>query len=124
MIVLTAKEEKLKEILLELEKNSEVTNSAIISLKGQMMASALHNDVDGRALSAMSAALQSVGTRVSDTLSAGTISSIVINGDEKLVMVQQLSQALLVALAPSDAKIGLIDYEVSNALDKIKMVLG
>jgi len=124
VIVLTAKEEKLKEILLELEKNSEVTNSAIISLKGQMMASALHNDVDGRALSAMSAALQSVGTRVSDTLSAGTISSIVINGDEKLVMVQQLSQALLVALAPSDAKIGLIDYEVSNALDKIKMVLG
>ncbi|MHA1758679.1 MAG: roadblock/LC7 domain-containing protein [Promethearchaeota archaeon] len=121
---MTAKEEKLKEILLELEKNSEVTNSAIISLKGQMMASALHNDVDGRALSAMSAALQSVGTRVSDTLSAGTISSIVINGDEKLVMVQQLSQALLVALAPSDAKIGLIDYEVSNALDKIKMVLG
>ncbi|MHA1283301.1 MAG: roadblock/LC7 domain-containing protein [Promethearchaeota archaeon] len=121
---MTAKEEKLKQILLELEKNSEVTNSAVISMKGQLMASALHNDIDSRALSAMAAALQSVGTRVSDTLKAGNISSIVINGSKQLIFLQQLNQALLIALAPSDAKIGLIDFEVSSALDKIKMVLG
>jgi len=121
---LTAKEEKLKQILLDLEKNSEVTNSAIISMKGQMMASALHSDIDGRALAAMTAALQSVGTRVSDTLDAGNISSIVINGSKQLIFLQELRQALLVALAPADAKIGLIDFEVSAALDKIKMVLG
>ncbi|MHA1440110.1 MAG: roadblock/LC7 domain-containing protein [Promethearchaeota archaeon] len=109
---------------MELEKNSDVRNSAIISIKGQLMASALHSDVDARAISAMTAALQSVGTRVSDTLSAGNISSITINGSEQLIMLQHLRQALLVALAPADAKIGLIDFEVNSALNKIKMVLG
>jgi len=30
----------------------------------------------------------------------------------------------LIALAPADAKIGLIDFEINTALDKIRMVLG
>ena len=58
---MSAKEEKIKEILYDLEKNSEVTNSALVSLKGQMMASALHADIDEKGLAAMSAALVSVG---------------------------------------------------------------
>ena len=52
---MSAKEEKIMGILLDLEKNSEVQNSALISLKGQMMASALHKDIDARALAAMTA---------------------------------------------------------------------
>ncbi len=121
---MSAKAEKIHHILIELEKNSEVSNSALISLKGQMMASALHKEIDERALAAMSAALTSVGTRVGDTLKSGKTGSIVINGTKKLVILNQLSQAVLVALAPADAKIGLIDFELNLALDKIKMVLG
>ena len=121
---MSAKAEKINDILLELEKNSEIDNSALVSLKGQMMASALHNDIDERALAAMTAALTSVGSRVGDTLSSGKTGSIVINGSNKLVVLNQLSQAVLIALAPADAKIGLIDFEINSALDKIKMVLG
>jgi len=120
----SAKEEKIKQILRELEKNSEVSNSALISLKGQMMASALHNDVDGKAVAAMTAALTSVGNRVADTLKSGKTSSIVISGVDQLVVLNQISQAVLIALAPADAKIGLIDFEINTALDKVKMVLG
>ncbi|MFX1280728.1 MAG: roadblock/LC7 domain-containing protein [Promethearchaeota archaeon] len=121
---MSAKEEKIKDILLELERNSEVSNSAIVSLKGQMMASALHKDVDERAVAAMTAALTSVGSRVADTLNSGKTGSIVISGTDKLIVLQQLTQAVLIALAPADAKIGLIDFEINTALDKIKMVLG
>ena len=121
---MSAKAEKIKNILLELEKNSEVDDSALISLKGQMMASALHKEIDERALAAMTAALTSVGTRVGDTLKSGKTGSIVLNGSKKLVVLNALSQAVLVSLAPADAKIGLIDFEVNAALDKIKMVLG
>ncbi|MGQ4876566.1 MAG: roadblock/LC7 domain-containing protein [Promethearchaeota archaeon] len=121
---MSAKEEKLKSILLELEKNSEVSNSAIISTKGQLMASALHQDLDERAISAMAAALQSVGTRVADTLKAGKVNSIVLNGEKQLIFLEQLSNSLLIAIAPPDAKVGLIDYEINVALDKIKMILG
>ena len=121
---MSAKEEKIQQILLDLEKNSEVQNSAIISLKGQMMASAMHKDIDERAVAAMTAALTSVGARVADTLKSGKTGSIVISGSDKLIVLNQLAQAVLIALAPSDAKIGLIDFEINSALDKIKMVLG
>lgn len=121
---MSAKEEKINQILLELEKNSEVSNGALVSLKGQMMASALHNDVDAKAVAAMTAALTSVGNRVADTLKSGKTSSIVISGADQLVVISQIAQAVLIALAPADAKIGLIDFEINTALDKIKMVLG
>jgi len=121
---MSAKAEKIRDILSELERNSEVTNSALVSLKGQMMASALHKDIDERAVAAMTAALTSVGSRVSDTLKSGKTGSIVISGTDKLIVLQQLSQAVLISLAPADAKIGLIDFEINAAIDKIKMVLG
>ena len=121
---MSAKEEKIKQILLDLEKNSEVSNSALVSLKGQMMASALHRDIDERAVAAMTAALTSVGTRVADTLSSGKTGSIVITGADRVIVLHQLAQAVLIALAPADAKIGLIDFEINAALDKLKMVLG
>jgi len=121
---MSAKSEKIKQILFDLEKNSEITNSALISLKGQMMASALHSDVDERAVGAMTAALTSVGTRVADTLKTGKTGSIVISGSDSIIVVNQLSQSVLIAIAPADAKIGLIDFEISTAIDKIKMVLG
>lgn len=121
---MSAKEEKIKQILLDLEKNSEVSNSALISLKGQMMASALHRDIDERAVAAMTAALISVGTRVADTLNSGKTGSIVVTGSDRVIVLHELAQSVLIALAPADAKIGLIDFEINAALDKLKMVLG
>ncbi len=121
---MSAKEEKIIQILMDLEKNSEVQNSALISLKGQLMASALHKDIDARAVAAMTAALTSVGTRVADTLKSGKTSSMIISGTDKIIVVNQLAQSVLIALAPADAKIGLIDFEINTALDKIRMILG
>jgi len=121
---MSAKSEKIVDILYDLEKNSEVSNSALISLKGQLMASALHKDVDEKAVAAMTAALTSVGSRVADTLKSGKTGSITISGANKLIVLQQLAQSVLIAIAPADAKIGLIDFEINAALDKIKMVLG
>jgi len=121
---MSAKIEKMISILKELEKNCEINNSAMVSLKGQMMASALHNDVDEKGLAAMTAALTSVGNRVADNLQSGKTGSITIAGSDKLIVLHQLAQAVLIALAPADAKIGLIDFEINMAIDKIKMVLG
>ena len=121
---MSAKSQKISSILLELQKNSEVTNSALVSMKGYMMASAVNKDMDEKALAAMTAALTSVGNRVGTTLKSGTIKSIVITGSDKVVVLNQMSQAVLIALAPDDAKIGLIDFEINSAVDKLRMVLG
>lgn len=121
---MSAREEKLKSILLELERNSEVTNGAIVNLQGQMMAHAMHSDANEQGVSAMTAALTSVASRVSDVLESGNTGSILIDGDEKNIMVKILSNAALIALTPSGAKIGLIEFELDNAQKEIKSVLG
>ncbi len=114
---------KIVSVLKELEKNSEVFGSALVTARGQMMASALHNDIPEKSVSAMSAALTSVATRVSKTLEAGDTESIVINGKDKIILVNQLEKAVLISLAPSDAKIGLIDFEIENTMKKLKGIL-
>jgi len=120
---MSAISQKLNNILKDLEKNSEVIGSAIVNKRGQMMASALHRDIDEKAVAAMTAALSAVSSRVASTLEIGGINSIIINGDEKLLFLQQLPKATLVAIAPADAKIGLIDYEVEKCVKQIKSIL-
>jgi len=121
---MSAKAGKLAQILKELEKNSEVDGSAIVSPKGQLMASALHADINPQGVAAMAAALTSVGARVGKTLNAGDPGQMVLAGSKRLIIVNSLTNAILIALAPADAKVGLIDFEVSQALDKIKTTLG
>lgn len=121
---MSAKADKLKQILEGLEQDTEVMNSAVVSSKGQVMASALHEGVDESGVGAMTAALASVGKRVASTLESGDTESMVINGTENLIIVDHLSDATLIAIAPATAKVGLIDYEVNNALDEIQKVLG
>lgn len=118
-----AKINRLTQILKELEENSEVTGVALVSKKGQLMCASLNKNTDEKAISAMSAAMVSVGTRVGQVLNAGETSSIVINGSQALVILNQLGEAVLISTAPSDAKIGLIDFEISNTIEKIDGIL-
>lgn len=121
---MSARAEKLTQVLKELEKNSVIEGSAIVSLKGQMMVHALHTDIDQQSVAAMSAALTSVGTRVGETLKAGELSQMVLTGKNKIIIVNAMSNAVLISMAPSDAKIGLLDFEIAQAMDKIKLTLG
>ena len=120
---MSAKISRLTEILKDLEKNSEVTGVALVSKKGQLMCASLHKDADEKAISAMSAAMVSVGTRVGQVLDAGVTSSIVINASQSIVILNQLGSAVLISTAPSDAKIGLIDFEISSAIEQIDGIL-
>ncbi|MHA1143556.1 MAG: roadblock/LC7 domain-containing protein [Candidatus Helarchaeota archaeon] len=121
---MSAKSQKLNQILKELEKNTSIDGSAIVTQKGQMMSSALHSDIDEKAVSAMAAALTSVGTRVGGTLKIGDLGQMVLTGTNRIILLNSLKNSLLIALAPSDAKIGLLDFEIGQALEKIKQTLG
>lgn len=121
---MSARAEKLVKILKELEKNSAIEGSALVSAKGQMMAHALHSDIDPQSVAAMSAALTSVGGRVGQTLNAGELNQMVLTGFSKIVVVNILQNSVLITLAPSDAAIGLLEFEIAQAIDKIKLTLG
>ncbi|MHA1386194.1 MAG: roadblock/LC7 domain-containing protein [Candidatus Helarchaeota archaeon] len=121
---MSAKAQKLVAILKDLEKNTSIDGSAVVTPKGQIMAGALHSDIAEKAVSAMAAALSSVGARVGGTLKIGNLGQMVITGSDRVILLNTMANALLIALAPADAKIGLLDFEISQAMDKIKLTLG
>jgi predicted regulator of Ras-like GTPase activity (Roadblock/LC7/MglB family) len=120
---MSAKIKKLNECLKSLSANSEVDGCALVSERGQLMAAALEKGVDEKAVSAMAAALVSIGTRVGTALGSGNPKNIVIEGADKVIIVRSLSKAALIATAPSDAKIGLIDFEMDKASEDVKSIL-
>lgn len=87
------------------------------------MAAALHTDIDQKAISAMAAALVSIGKRVGSALGSGEPRGVQIDGVDKLIVVRSLKGASLIASAPSDAKIGLIDFEIEKVIGEIESVL-
>ncbi|MBD3159915.1 MAG: hypothetical protein GF309_14130 [Candidatus Lokiarchaeota archaeon] len=120
---MSAKIKKLESTLKKLENDSEVDGCALVSDKGQLMAAALHKGVDEKGISAMAAALVSIGGRVGKALDSGTPNNIVIEGEEKTVIVRNFPDAALIATAPKDSKIGLIDFEMDKACESIETIL-
>lgn len=120
---MSAKIKKLNECLKNLELDSEVDGAALVSERGQLMATALHKDVDEKAIAAMAAALVSIGTRVGSALGSGKPKNIVIEGATKVIIVRSLPKAALIATASADAKIGLIDFEIDKAAEEIATTL-
>lgn len=120
---MSAKIKKIEDVLKKLERDSEVEGSALVSERGQLMAAALHKGVDDKAVSAMAAALLSIGGRVGSALDSGDPRNIVIEGKNKLVIVRRVAKAALIATAPSNAKIGLIDFEMDKATEEIQSIL-
>ncbi|MCK4798781.1 MAG: roadblock/LC7 domain-containing protein, partial [Spirochaetes bacterium] len=95
---MSAKIEKLGKILNVLENDSEIFTSALVSKKGQLMASGSRlKNLDENALAAMSAALTSVGARVGVTLSCGDLKSLLITAEERIVIATALSNGVLIA---------------------------
>ena len=120
---MSAKIKKIEDVLKKLEADSEVDGSALVSERGQLMAAALHKGVDEKAVSAMAAALVSIGGRVGSALSSGDPKNIVIEGKSKLVIVRQVAKSAIIATAPADSKIGLIDFEMDKATQEIESIL-
>ncbi|MCF2136622.1 MAG: roadblock/LC7 domain-containing protein [Candidatus Thorarchaeota archaeon] len=120
---MSAKIKKLSEILSQLIADSEVDGCALVSTRGQLMAAQLSKEVDEKAVSAMAAALLSIGNRVGTALASGNPKGILIEGEQKMVIVRSIEKAVIIATAPADAKVGLIDFEMDKTVQDIKETL-
>lgn len=125
LILVSAKRTKrLVDLLLELERRSEIRASAIVSKEGLMMASELPKEIDEDAISAMSAGMLSLGTRVGSILKCGEVEQVIIKGKEGVtVTVDAGPEAVLIAIAPADAKLGMIFFDLKMTVDGIKDAL-
>jgi predicted regulator of Ras-like GTPase activity (Roadblock/LC7/MglB family) len=103
----------------------DIEASAIVSVDGLIMASALQQGVEEDRVSAMSAAMLSLGERISSELGRGGLEQVYIKGNAgSIVLTSVGEEAVLTALARQEAKLGLIFLEMRRAAEDLVKLVG
>src|SRR5512135_3323794 len=98
----------------------DIEASALVSVDGLIMASALQQGVEEDRVAAMSAAMLSLGERIANELGLGTLDEVYIKGSSGAIVLTSVgTEAVLTALARPDAKLGLIFLEMRRAVEDI-----
>lgn len=98
--------------------------SAVVSVDGLSIASALPHGVEEDRVSAMSAAMLSLGERIAGELGRGTLEQVYIRGQKGYVLLMAVGQdAVLTALAREQAKLGLILLDMRRAADDLTKLI-
>lgn len=120
------REERLATALNDLmDESPEVQASALVSLDGFTMASALPDGMHEDRVGAMSAAILGLGERAAAELGRGQLSQVFIEGDGGyVVLIAAGDRAVLTCLAGIEAKLGLVLYDMRTAADRIAEILG
>lgn len=103
----------------------DIIASAVVSVDGLTMASALPTDVEEDRVAAMSAAMLSLGERISGELGRGGLDEVYIRGEEGFVLLTAVGEeAVLTALARDEAKLGMIFLEMRRAAVDLEKLVG
>jgi uncharacterized protein len=104
--------------------HSEVQGAILASPDGLSLVATLPSNMDEERMAAMSASMLSLGDRIGRELTRGSIDRIVMEGDKGYSMLVSCGkEAVLLVLANSTMKQGLLFLEVKRAVDKIAALL-
>ena len=102
----------------------DIEASAVVSVDGLTIASDLPADVEEDRVSAMSAAMLSLGERIASELGRGVLDQVYIRGDAGYVILMSIGDdAVLTALARKGAKLGLIFLDMRRAAADLRALL-
>jgi len=102
----------------------DVEASAIVSVDGLTIASALPRSVEEDRVAAMSAAMLSLGERISKELGRGTLDQVYIKGNDGFVILTSVGEeAVLTVLARERAKLGLLFLDMRRAVEDLTKLL-
>ncbi len=109
---------RMAERLRDLQASSpDIEASAVVSADGLIIASALPADVEEDRVSAMSAAMLSLGERIAGELRRGDLQQLYVRGDHGYVILMSIGEeAVLTVMARDKAKLGLIFLDMSRAV--------
>ena len=117
-------EEMVKRLREMQNATPEIEASAVVSVDGLTIASALPSNVEEDRVSAMSAAMLSLGERIATELNRGMLDEVYIHGDNGYVILSAIgTEAVLTALAREKAKLGLVFLEMRRAADDISQLM-
>jgi len=102
----------------------DVEASAVVSVDGLTMASALPAQVEEDRVAAMSAAMLSLGERIANELGRGSLDQVYIKGENGYVVLMSVgSEAVLTVLARQQAKLGLLFLDMRRATEDLAALL-
>ncbi|MGB3714762.1 MAG: roadblock/LC7 domain-containing protein [Candidatus Promineifilaceae bacterium] len=102
----------------------DIEASAVVSVDGLIMASSLPSGVDEDRISAMSAAMLSLGDRIAGELRRGQLNQVYIRGTEGIIVLMAIGEeAVLTVLARSSAKLGLIFLDMKRAAADLERLI-
>ncbi len=119
------REDMLVSILNELNGSTvDIQGSAVISIDGLLIASALPTSFDEEMVSAMTAAMLMLGERTARELQRGELEQVIVKGRlGYVIMVRSGPESVLCVLARPDAKLGLVLLDAARAAEDIPKVL-
>jgi uncharacterized protein len=98
--------------------------SAVVSVDGLTIASALPQGVEEDRVAAMSAAMLSLGERIASELGRGALEQVYIKGSSGYVLLISVAEdAVLTALARENAKLGLILLDMHRAAEALSKLI-
>jgi len=117
-----------KQMVEELKKlqisSPDIQSSAVVSIDGLIIASALPGSVEEDRVSAMSAAMLSLGERISIELRRGDLDQVYIRGDNGYVLLTSVGQdAVLTVMASVNAKLGLIFLDIKRTAEALSELI-
>jgi len=123
--VTNTRTQQMVDRLRELQASSpDIEASAIVSVDGLSIASALPREVEEDRVSAMSAAMLSLGERIAGELGRGILEQVYIKGGAGYVILIAVGrEAVLTALANEQAKLGLVFLDMRRAVHDLEKLL-
>ncbi|CAG0987346.1 MAG: roadblock/LC7 domain-containing protein [Anaerolinea sp.] len=104
--------------------NPEIEASAVVSVDGLSMASALPANVEEDRVSAMSAAMVSLGERIAKELGRGTMEQVYIRGKEgHVILIAVGEDAVLTGMARENARTGLVFLDMKRAAQDLEKLV-
>lgn len=102
----------------------DIEASAVVSIDGLSIASSLPGGIEEDRVSAMSAAMLSLGERIAQEMGRGALTQVYVKGERGFVILSAIGEeAVLTVLAREDAKLGLVFFDMKRAAEDLKALL-
>ena len=117
--------EKLTSVLQNfVSGTNDVQGAALVTPDGLSLASTLPGGMDEERVAAMSAAMLSLGDRIGNELSRGSIARIFVEGDNGYGVLTSCGEdAVLLVLASHAVKQGLLMLEIKRTVSELELLL-
>jgi predicted regulator of Ras-like GTPase activity (Roadblock/LC7/MglB family) len=117
--------ERMVGVLRDLQVSTpDIEASAVVSVDGLIMASSLPSGIEEDRVSAMSAAMLSLGERIAGELGRGYLNQVYIKGENGYVVLMSVGEeAVLTVLARKEAKLGLVFLDMRRCVEEMTKIV-